>query len=150
VQRARTIYELFKKGVFRKDSRSSAYIVFVCFEQVSYEDTPESPLPRTAVKKGSEASIKKEKKKKAPILKESKPQVKKEVLSTKGKERKRALSQISSPQEKRSPRTEPPEPSVLEDYWESEESRTPIIDPSSPLSPPTTYALRSKQGRSRG
>ena len=80
VQRSRTTIELFKKGVFRKETKSGTYAVFLCFEvheeEAEEEDTP-SPLAKTrpAVRKVKTPAVKKE-----PVAyqKEDKVQIKNE------------------------------------------------------------------------
>ena len=168
VQRSRTTIELFKKGVFRKETKSGTYAVFLCFEvheeEAEEDDTPSPPAKtRPAVRRVKTPAVKKEpvvkKEKKVPVKKEKNGKGKQtEVQEERGTVRKRAISQVSNIQEERSPRTERSATRSVEDitFWLSDQLE-PSQAPTSPVresSPACTatpaeftvaYATRSRK-----
>jgi hypothetical protein len=140
VQRSRTTLDLFKKGMFKRETKSGTYGVFLCFEvqemEAEEDDTPSPPAKtRPAVRRGKTPAMKKE-----PVFKKEKKEPAQKDKKGKGKQvereeetstvRKRAISQVSNIQQERSPRTErsvarsvEDTPTIEEDeitFWQSD------------------------------
>ena len=118
-EHARSIQELLRSGYFTRDTKSSAYKVWVCFEktELETEEDEEISLPvRTKLQREQEAKIKREKIEKRP-RKTRTPKssfIGKEKETPKAKEystemvksaRRRRIDEISSPEQQCSPGT---------------------------------------------
>ena len=170
VQRSRTTLDLFKKGVFKRETKSGTYGVFLCFEvqemEAEEDNTPSPPAKtRPAVRRRKTPAMKKE-----PVQKDKKgkgKQVKRE--EEKSTVRKRAISQVSNIQQERSPRTERSVTRSVEDtptieddeitFWQSdclESSQAPTspvressaVQEATPVEFTVAYSTRSKKTNS--
>ena len=130
-EHARTIRELLRSGYFTRDTKSSAYKVWVCFEKTELEAEQDEELSvstRTKLQREQEIKIKREKtekrhrKTKTPQLNPKSKEWETSRAEDNSTEEvnntsKRRVDRISSPQQQRSPRTR----GLPEEMWRDED-----------------------------